>query len=83
MAESSGQAVGRDELATLKLLALEGAMDEPTKVSCAALAGKLDASNQTASRRLQRLDDAGLLDRDILGDGQEVHITSEGERRLQ
>ncbi|PSP82651.1 riboflavin kinase [Halobacteriales archaeon QS_6_64_34] len=83
MAESSGQAVGRDELATLKLLALDGALDEPTKVSCADLAGRLDASNQTASRRLQRLEDAGFLDRDKLGDGQEVHITSAGERRLQ
>ena len=83
MAEQTGQAVGRDELATLKLLALDGALDEPTKVSCADLAGRLDASNQTASRRLQRLDDAGLLDRDMLGDGQAVHITTPGERRLQ
>ena len=83
MAESSGQAVGRDELATLKLLALDGALDEPTKVSCADLAGRLDASNQTASRRLQRLEDAGFLERDMLGDGQAVHITSGGERRLQ
>lgn len=83
MAESTGQAVGRDELATLKLLALDGAMDEPTKVSCADLAGRLDASNQTASRRLQRLEDAGLLDREMKGDGQSVHITGDGESRLQ
>ncbi|QIO21043.1 DUF120 domain-containing protein [Haloarcula sp. JP-L23] len=83
MAESSGRAVGRDELATLKLLALDGALDERTKVSCADLAGRLDASNQTASRRLQRLDDAGLLDRDIVSDGQEVQITADGEHRLQ
>ena len=83
MAESSGQAVGPDELVTLKLLALEGALDEPTKVSCAELADRLDASNQTASRRLQRLEDAGMVDRDVLGDGQSVHITSAGERRLQ
>ncbi|MBV0925365.1 CTP-dependent riboflavin kinase [Halomicroarcula limicola] len=83
MAESSGRVVGRDELATLKLLALDGAMDEPTKVSCADLAARLDASNQTASRRLQRLEDADFLDRDIGGDGQEVRITAAGERRLQ
>ncbi|WP_135303926.1 DUF120 domain-containing protein [Haloarcula amylovorans] len=83
MAESSGQVVGHDELATLKLLALDGAMDEPTKVSCADLAARLDASNQTASRRLQRLEDADLLDRDIVSDGQEVRITAAGERRLQ
>ena len=83
MAESSGQAVGRDELATLKLLALDGALDELTKVSCADLAARLDASNQTASRRLQRLEDAGLLDREMQGDGQAVTVTGAGERRLQ
>ncbi len=83
MAESTGQGVGRDELATLKLLALDGALDESTKVSCADLAGRLDASNQTASRRLQRLEDAGLLARDIVSDGQEVELTGDGERRLQ
>src|SRR6056297_634163 len=83
MAESSGRAVGRDELATLKLLALAGALDERTKVSCADLAGRLDASNQTASRRLQRLEDAGLLERDIVSDGQNVRITAVGEGRLQ
>lgn len=83
MAESTGQGVGRDELATLKLLALDGALDGPTKVSCADLAGRLDASNQTASRRLQRLEDAGLVDRDIVSDGQEVTLTGDGERRLQ
>ncbi|MFC6864044.1 DUF120 domain-containing protein [Halomicroarcula sp. GCM10025817] len=83
MAESTGHAVGRDELATLKLLALDGALDERTKVSCADLAGRLDASNQTASRRLQRLEDAGLLERDIVSDGQNVRITAAGEGRLQ
>jgi riboflavin kinase len=83
MAESTGRVVGRDELATLKLLALDGALDERTKVSCADLAGRLDASNQTASRRLQRLEDGGLLDRDIVSDGQNVRITSAGEGRLQ
>ncbi|WP_276273134.1 CTP-dependent riboflavin kinase [Haloarcula litorea] len=83
MAESTGQVVGHDELATLKLLALDGALDGATRVSCAALAERLDASNQTASRRLQRLEDAGLLDRDIVSDGQDVTVTDAGERRLQ
>jgi riboflavin kinase len=83
MAESSGQAIGYDELATLKLLALSGALGEQTEISCADLADQLGASNQTASRRLQRLEDNGLLDRDMLGDGQSVQVTDEGERRLQ
>jgi len=83
MAESSGQAVGRDELATLKLLALDGALDSEVKVSCADLADRLDASNQTASRRLQRLDDAGLLTREIVSNGQWVSITDDGEWELK
>ncbi|MFB6308562.1 MAG: DUF120 domain-containing protein [Haloarculaceae archaeon] len=82
MAETT-PAVGYDELATLKLLALDGALDGRRKASCADIADRLDASNQTASRRLQRLEDADLIERDILSDGQRIAITAEGERRLQ
>ena len=76
-------AVGPDELATLKHLALEGAADAPTTVTCAALADRLDASNQTASRRLQRLEDAGTIDREMVGDGQRVTVTDAGRRALR
>jgi riboflavin kinase len=75
--------VGFDELATLKLLALDGVLDGEVKASCSDLAGRLDASNQTASRRLQRLDDAGLIERELVSDGQWISITDEGERALQ
>jgi len=75
--------VGYDELAALKLLALDGALYGEVKASCSDLAARLDASNQTASRRLQGLDDAGLIERDIVGDGQWITITDEGERALQ
>jgi riboflavin kinase len=75
--------VGYDELAALKLLALDGALDSEVKVSCADLADRLDASNQTASRRLQRLDDAGLLTREIVSNGQWVSITDDGEWELK
>jgi len=81
--EATVRPVGFDELATLKLLALEGAMEGPEKTSCAHLAGRLEASNQTASRRLQRLEEAGLIERDMVGDGQEIAITEAGERLLQ
>jgi len=81
--ELSGQAVGYDELRTLKVLALAGALDGESKVSCSGLAGKLDMSNQTASRRLQDLEDADLLEREIVGDGQWVSITRDGESLLQ
>ncbi|ELY86903.1 DUF120 domain-containing protein [Natrinema altunense] len=75
-------AVGHDELAVLKLLALEGGLEGDVKISCSHLADRLDASNQTASRRLQRLESAGLLERDTVNDGQWVAVTETGERTL-
>lgn len=75
-------AVGPAEVATLKELALEGAL-AGTTVTCAGLAERLDASNQTASRRLQRLESAGLLEREVTNDGQRVSLTTEGEARLR
>jgi riboflavin kinase len=79
----STRAAGRPELAALKLLALDGALAHETKVSCADLADRLGASTQTASRRLQALDDAGLVERDIVADGQIVAVTDAGERALE
>ncbi|MCU4925443.1 CTP-dependent riboflavin kinase [Halobacteria archaeon AArc-dxtr1] len=76
-------AVGPDELAALKLLALEGGRSGDVKISCAVLGERLDASTQTASRRLRRLEDAGALERDTVSDGQWVAITDAGERRLR
>jgi len=83
MSTATERAVGNDERAALKLLALRGALDGEIKISCANLAADLDASNQTASRRLQRLDDADLLTRETVGDGQWVTITPAGERDLR
>jgi len=77
------QALGSDEVATLKHLALVGAIDGGTKLSCASLADRLEASTQTASRRLQRLEDGGHVTREIESDGQWIEITQEGEQRLQ
>jgi riboflavin kinase len=82
MSQTTGR-VGHDELATLKLVALEGALEGRTTVTCSELADRLDASNQTASRRLQRLEDAGHLHREVTGNGQLVSLTDEGERALQ
>jgi riboflavin kinase len=75
--------VGHDELATLKLLALDGVLDGEVKASCADLADRLDASSQTASRRLQRLDDGGLIERELVSDGQWISITDDGVGALQ
>ncbi|MFC6725947.1 riboflavin kinase, partial [Halobium palmae] len=57
MAETaSATTVGPDEVAALKHVALDGGLAGPVKVSCSGLASRLDASTQTASRRLQRLE---------------------------
>lgn len=77
------RALDADGLATLKQLALLGALDGEEKLSCSTLAERLDASTQTASRRLQQLDDHDCVERDVVSDGQWVTITADGERRLQ
>jgi riboflavin kinase len=82
-ASSSARAVGFDELATLKLLAMDGGHRGEVKISCAGLADRLEASNQTASRRLQALEDAGYLERDLVSDGQWVVVTDPGLRALE
>jgi len=69
-------------IAALKHVGLVGGLTE-TKVSCAALGDRLDASTQTASRRLQTLESAGYIERDVVGDGQWVRITDAGEAALR
>jgi len=83
MSTTQPRAVGYDELAALKLLALDGGLEGEVKVSCSALAERLDASNQTASRRLQGLDEAGLVEREMVSDGQWVAVTEDGEWALK
>ncbi|MEA1930398.1 MAG: DUF120 domain-containing protein [Euryarchaeota archaeon] len=83
MSESAVSTLGHDELQALKTVALDGALSGSVKVSCASLADRLDASNQTASRRLQELESGGLLDREIVADGQWVSVTEAGERTLR
>ncbi|WP_396610849.1 DUF120 domain-containing protein [Haloferax sp. S1W] len=75
--------VGYDELATLKLVALDGGRSEPVKVSCSGLADRLGVSNQTASRRLQRLEEGDYVDREVVSDGQWITITEAGESALR
>jgi len=75
--------VGHDELATLKQLALVDGLDGERKISCSGLAGRLDVSTQTASRRLQALEAAELLERELVSDGQWITITERGEQTLQ
>jgi riboflavin kinase len=76
-------AVGQDDLATLRRVAMDGGLAGETKLSCAGLADDLSVSTQTASRRLQALESAGLVERDTVPDGQWVKITESGERALR
>jgi len=83
MQDTTERGLSHDEVATLKHLALLGALEGEEKVSCAGVADRLDASTQTASRRLQRLEEAGYLERETVSDGQWVRVTGAGERRLE
>lgn len=76
-------AVGNEELATLRRLALDGGLYGETKLSCALLADDLDVSTQTASRRLQALEDADLITRETVPDGQWITITDAGQQTLR
>ncbi|WP_254536451.1 CTP-dependent riboflavin kinase [Halomarina litorea] len=76
-------AVGADARETLKVLALEGALADRAHVSCGGLADRLGVSTQTASRRLQELDEAGLVDREMVSDGQYVTTTDAGRAELE
>ncbi|MEF8775544.1 MAG: DUF120 domain-containing protein [Haloarculaceae archaeon] len=83
MQEQAARPPGPDEVATLKELALLGSLAGEEKLSCGVLADRLDVSTQTASRRLQALEDAGHLARDVVSDGQWVELTPAGERHLR
>ena len=82
MAETR-RALDSAEVLTLKHLALVGTLDGEQKLSCAGLADRLDASTQTASRRLQGLEEGGYISRDVVSDGQWISITDDGKRRLR
>ena len=81
--QETAAAAGHDALLTLREIALDGGLVGETKLSCGSLADELDVSNQTVSRRLRALADAGVIERDTVGDGQWVRITDAGERALR
>ena len=83
MSSAAATDVGTDEIAVLRGLGLAGAMEGEVKVSCAELASDFSTSTQTASRRLQALESAGLIDRDTVSDGQWITITEVGIQALR
>jgi len=67
----------------LKQLALMGGINAPIKISSHEFSERLGSSPQTASRRLQELDDAGYISRTIKGNGQWMTITDLGVELLR
>lgn len=68
---------------TLLKLAEMGAHRRTAKISTEYLAGKLDASQQTASRYLIELDNDGLIKRTITPEGCLIRITDAGIKELK
>lgn len=83
MSQSAVREVGPDGIAVLRQLGLDGALSGEAKISCSALADRLDTSSQTASRRLQALEAADLIARETVADGQWIAVTEAGKRALR
>jgi riboflavin kinase len=67
----------------LKQLALLGALEEHVELASADFATLLDLSQQTASRRLIELTEAGLVHREMGLRKQRIRITDDGRAVLQ
>lgn len=83
MTQSTEEVGTTDEIAVLRALAIEGDLNGVYKTSCRSLGSALGVSTQTMSRRLQRLDEAGLIERTTVPDGQRITITDAGQQRLR
>ena len=72
-----------EDLQCLKVIALRGGCKGPVFVSSQTIGEMLAISQQTASRRLKRLESQGFITRTIAPDGQHVIVTSTGEEELR
>jgi CTP-dependent riboflavin kinase (EC 2.7.1.-) len=72
-----------DEVIALREIARAGTGQGATQLSCSQLGEAIGTSAQTASRRLQHLEDAGMVTREVATDGQWVEVTDRGEQRLR
>jgi riboflavin kinase len=70
------------EIETLVPLARMGCCHDVINISSAELARELGTSQQTTSRRLKRLEEAGYIYRDIHPRGQRIVISSKGIEEL-
>lgn len=74
--------VDQNELATLKNIAQLGSFNKSLETTSQELADVVGASTQTVHRRLQALDEAGLLNRSTNTKGQTMTLTDIGRRLL-
>jgi riboflavin kinase len=72
-----------DEVLALREIARAAVGRTTTQLSCSQLGDALGTSAQTASRRLQHLEEAGMVTREVGTDGQWVQVTDAGEQRLR
>jgi len=72
-----------DEVLALREIARAADGHSSIQLSCSHLGDAIGTSAQTASRRLQQLEDAGMVTREVGTDGQWVTITELGDRRLR
>lgn len=71
------------DVEALKQLALLGALDDHVELASAEFATLLDLSQQTASRRLIELTEAGLIHREMGIRKQRIRVTEDGRGVLQ
>jgi CTP-dependent riboflavin kinase (EC 2.7.1.-) len=72
-----------DEVLALREIARASSGQGATQLSCSQLGEAIGTSAQTASRRLQHLEEAGMVTREVATDGQWVDVTDAGEQRLR
>ena len=72
-----------EDISALKKLALIGGLDGIARISSSEFADHICSSTQTASRRLQSLEHAGYISREVRPSGQHIRITSAGRQVLE
>lgn len=82
MVNSEALGIGQNELATLKDVARLGSFDSSIETTAGELADVFGTSNQTVLRRLQALDEGGLLHRHPNTDGHTIALTDAGRKLL-
>ncbi len=80
MVENDG--LGPSQRGLLKVIAEKGGLEGFVSTTSGALAGELEVSQQTSSRWLRALEDAGLIERRLGSQGQQVRLTQEGVEDL-